>query len=246
MAFTKTLQGFIAQVEYLADIRGQVSASAQARHPEADVIVTCNDARRDLLVKLVRLGFSELLVATDPAALSLTAAATGEHYSVEESPEGAISVRGVDVLQRGEWKTLRRATHEQRRTLTVQGRKDGYPSHWYELSAGSVNGDTFVPGEIAIYPLPTVAAQHRIWYLPDIVPISEDDDLFFYADASWYSWHVARTAWLIAKIRDNDAKKRAEGLETMMREAVEDMESMIIERQDDDPITVVRDDDYNG
>lgn len=246
MAFTKTLQQFIDRVSYLADIRGQVSTDAQARHPQDDVIQLASDDYRAMRIKAVRLGFSELLVATDPAALSLTAAATGEHFSVETAPAASVLLRGVDVLMRGEWVTLKRATHEQRRLPEVSGRKDGHPSHWYLQSIGQVASATPTAGKIAILPLPTIAAMHRIWYLPEFTVITDLTHLFLYPDQCHYDWHVSKTAWKIAQLRDNDAKKRADGLKKMETEAATEMEELMKERQADGPLSVYRDPDYNG
>lgn len=247
MAFTKTLTQFSNRVQFLADIRGQVSASAAARHPQDDVFELANDDYRSVRSEVTGLGFSELLVATDPASLSLSAQAAGEQFSVETSPSGAISVRGVDILANGDWVSLKRTTWQQRRTREVASRKDGNPSHWCELTIGSITGGTtIVPGKVAIFPLPTRASKFRVWYLPEHTPVTDGTHLFLYAEECWYDLHVAKTAWKIAAIRDNDAKKRAASLEKMMADARATMAAMIEQRQADGPVTQYREQDYNG
>lgn len=216
MAFTKTLQQFVDRVTFLADIRGQVGTDPVVdRHPQDDVFALAVDDYRLLRTELTRLGYSEFLVATDPAALSLAPQAAGESFSVQASPAGALSIHGVDVLERGEWRALDNIGWQQRRAPVVSQRP-GSPEFWSEISMGSVATDVLTPGTIGILPRPTQALSHRVWYLPEFEVITDPDDLFLYGDASWWKWHTATTAWTIAAVRDNDAKGRATGLEKML------------------------------
>lgn len=247
MAFTKTLQQFSDRVQFLADIRGQVGTDATVdRHPQDDVFALASDDYRLLRTDLTRLGYSEFLVATSPAALSTTAQATGEKFSVETSPAGAISIRGVDVLIRGEWLALDHITWEQRRAAPVRADRGGFPAYWSELSMGSVATTVLTAGSIGIFPLPTQTIQHRIWYLPEFTAITGTTDLFLYGDASWWDWHTAKTAWTIAAIRDGDLKKRADNLEKMRMAAFATMEQMAPKRQTDGVRTQMRHDSYNS
>jgi hypothetical protein len=231
VAFTKTLQQFSDRVQFLADIRGQVGTdSVVDRHPQDDVFAMASDDYRLLRTELTRLGYSEFLVATSPAALSLTAQATGESFSVQTSPAGALSIQGVDVLDRGEWRALDNIGWQQRRASVISQRSSS-PEFWSELSMGSVATTVLTAGTIAILPRPNQALQHRIWYLPEFTAITGTTDLFLYGDASWWDYHTATTAWKIAGIRDNDAKKRAENLERMRASAFATMEEMRPKRQ---------------
>ncbi len=247
MAFTKTLQQFSDRVQFLADIRGQVGTDATVdRHPQADVFELASDDYRLLRTDLTRLGYSEFLVATSPAALSTTAQATGETFAVQTSPAGAISIRGVDILVRGEWRSLNHITWEQRRSTPVRADLGGFPGYWSEISMGSVATTVLTAGTIGIFPRPTTTIQHRIWYLPEFTAITDATHLFLYGDASWWDWHTAKTAWTIAAIRDNDAKKRADNLEKMRAAAFSTMESMAPKRQVDGTRTQFRNDCYNS
>ena len=105
--FTKTLAQWKTRVANLADINGQVAAGSTYRHATTIVDEIADETYKRLRSLVARRGFREYLSQTSKAALPTTAASTDEQFATIAYPSGATHIRGLDVLQNGQWRRLK-------------------------------------------------------------------------------------------------------------------------------------------
>lgn len=248
--FTKTLGAFKARVAYLADIKGQIGTGSSNRHETDDVNVVGNEAYRTMMGIVTSEGYREYLVPTGTSPLPLTPESAGEQFATVPLPQVVKNLRGVDVFQNNEWRSLTELLWPQRRD--IQDRQ-GWPGacadapHSYAvISHGSVSGATFTPGTIGLFPVPKHGS-YRLWYLPEWTDITNDGHLFLYRDASWYNYHVYCAVIEIAGVRDNDAHKgRAKYAADLLALAFQQIQKDAPQHTRDGPTGWTRSPDYNG
>lgn len=202
----------IAELQYRADIQGQ-----DARHPPANLLRSFNDSAQKLRTKLTDMGYEWWLTLSAPAGLSIIAAATGETFSEESWPVDAARIYGVHVLtQANLWVPLQ--------PISIQGIRD-YQGNVNQIGFGGFAGASGVPrcfalrlapfgagsvetaGKIILVPLPTVARQFRIVYLPVFAPLGTTDT--FNANESHIEWILWDMCVKVAA-RDNDMRGTAQ------------------------------------
>lgn len=209
--FTKTLAQWKQRVSVLADILGQVGAGSTFRHSTDIVDEIADETYRRLRGLTARKGFREYLEQTALASLPLTAASTREQFAVIDYPTGATHIKGIDVLQNGEFRRLKHLDGwgERRDHQAIDdGLRLGLrPYAWDVLTHGSVATTVLTTGKIAIFPVPT-DGEYTLWSLPDWTSIAGHDTyLFLYREQCWYDYHVAQGVFEIAGLRDNDAQR---------------------------------------
>lgn len=220
--FTKTLAQWKTRVEYLADINGQVGSGSVNRHPTTVIDEIADETYKRLRGLTARKGFREYLIQTAKAALPTAAVSTDEQYATVAFPSGATHIRGLDVLQSGQWRRLKhldgwgeRRDHQAQSELYQRER----PYAWDVLSHGSVATTVQTAGTIAIFPVP-ISGDYTLWYLPDWTPIAGNDTyLFLYREQCWYDYHVLQGVLEICALRDNDSARRAAGAQAMSDKA---------------------------
>lgn len=221
--FTKTLAQWKQRVSVLADILGQVGSGNTFRH-STDIVDEIGDETFKRLRGLTaRKGFREYLLQTSKAALPTTAVSTDEQFATIAYPTGATHIRGIDVLQNGQWRRLKRLdgwAERRDHQATSEAWQNQRPYAWDVLNHGSVATTVLTAGTIAIFPVPQ-DGDYTLWYLPDWTPIAGHDTyLFLYREQCWYDYHVAQGVIEICGLRDNDAQRgRASYAEKMSNAA---------------------------
>lgn len=221
--FTKTLAQYKTRVENLADVNGQVGAGSTFRHSTTIMDEIADETYKRLRGLVARRGFREYHVQTALANLPTTAASTNEQFATIAYPSGATHIRGIDVLQNGQFRRLKRLDgwcerrDHQDTTVAFQNER---PYAWDVLNHGSVATSVFTTGKIAIFPVPT-DGNYTLWYLPDWTPIAGNDTyLFLYREQCWYDYHVFQGVIEVCGLRDNDAERgRAQYAKVMSDEA---------------------------
>lgn len=224
------VSAIIAEAQYRFDIQGQ-----DDRHPPANLLRSFNDSAQKFRTMITDMGFEWWLTFTAPQALSLTAQATGETFSEESWPIDAARIYGVHVLiQSNLWVPLM--------PIGIQGIRD-YQGNVNALGFSGLSGSSFpqafalrrapfgaaaveTAGSICIVPLPTVARQFRLVYLPVFAPLLTTDT--FNAAESHVEWILWDMGIKIAS-RDNDAKGTY-AVATREREKQEDIFSKMAMR----------------
>lgn len=236
--FTKTLSQWKTRVSILADIVGQIGAGSTFRHQTTYVDEIADETYRRLRSKATKKGFREYLTRQASAALPTTAAVTGEEYATIAYPSGATHIKGIDVLQSGEWRRIKHLDGWGERRDHQSTRRESFttecPYAWDVLSHGSVATTVFTAGTIALFPVPLVADSYTIWYLPEWTSIAGNDTyLFLYREQSWYDYHVAQGILELCGIRDNDATNRAQWAKSMSDIAEADMGELVAQETSD-------------
>lgn len=203
----RLVSDIIADAEYRADVLGQAD-----RHPTANKTRLFNESVQQLRTRLTNLGYEYFLYGTTPAALSTTAAATGETYSEENWPKDAQRIYGVHVLfQTGLWLPLKpislsgirdyQFTRNHWASFGVQGQE---PCAFALREAPLGVTTTETVGKIIIVPKPTVARSFRIWYLQNW------EDVATTATFNGQAGHIEWIIWdMVIKFsaRDNDSNE---------------------------------------
>ena len=203
----RLVSAIVADVRYRADIQGQLD-----RHTDANLVRLFNESVQQLRTRLVNLGYEGLLKATTPAALSTTAAATGETFSEESWPIDAQRIYGVHVLfQTSLWLPLRPITISDIRDFQLSKQP------WAVFGVGGTEPAAFAlreaplgaaavetVGKLIIVPKPTVARSFRIWYLQNWTDLALTDTF------NGMSGHIEWIIWdIVIKVsaRDNDSNE---------------------------------------
>lgn len=251
--FTRTLAQYKTRVSVLADLVGQIGTDGGGiayRHQTSYVDGVADETYMRLMGEVTRRGFREFRLRSTRAALPTTAvsADSNEKYATVAYPTGAIAILGLDVLQSGRWRRVKRLDGWAER----RDHQDNYPAEtekpraWDVLNHGSVATTVFTAGTIAIFPVPT-SGDYTLWYLPDWTRIAGNDTyLFLYREQCWYDYHVLEGIKELCGLRDGDNARRYDIADRMSKEALEAIgEWNGIETQDG-PSTWTRDTNYHG
>lgn len=203
--YSVTPDDLIVEIREMAD-----AVDLETRHSDALILRMVNRAMRRLRSKLTGAGFSYFLVATAAAALPTSPASSGEQYLEIDFPEGAYQIHGVDVRCGDTWYPLRPASFSERRDY--QGRygfiSSGLrgPEVFIIRTVATEDDDALAAGKIMIMPLDTQGLDHRVWYLPSWVDITEEnaDTYVIYGHDLWLEWVRLEVA-LGLHSRDNDS-----------------------------------------
>jgi hypothetical protein len=190
---SRTLAQLEAEVRYLSDTEGLT-----LRHPPADIRRRINVARREYYAMVTANGLPYYLETTVAATLAGTQV-TGEQYSEVPWPAGppeASQIIGVDVASSttaDDWYELRPITWTSRRGVGGVGSMARFFAIRRVPQANPADLDAALAGVIAIFPAQTSGA-YKITYLPDVVDLSADGDLFVAlpGGVNWVVWHVVQ------------------------------------------------------
>jgi hypothetical protein len=200
---TRSLVSIRTEVEYCADIRGQVVADG--RHPPDDVNRTINDVYRLFQTLLVTKGYTFYVQESSLAALPTARADTNEEYSLIDWPAAAVLIKRVDVYSGSGWIELEEIDWTQLRHVPGCS-SNSHPRYFAPKSHGTVSGSTLTAGKIALAPFGSNGT-FKISYLPAWTDITTDAHLFLFPSEEGVQWVVWQTVRTIAA-RDNDSQKR--------------------------------------
>lgn len=248
--FTRTLAQFKTRVAPLADIVGKIGSGSGERYQTSIVDAIADETYMRLRGEVTRRGFREFRERTTRAALPTTpvSADSSEQYATVAYPTGAIALLGLDVLQNGRWRRLKKLDgwSERRDHQDVEPNDSRRPYAWDVLSHGSVATTVFTPGAVAIFPVPT-AGDYVFWYLPDWTRIAGNDTyLFLYREQCWYDYHVAEAVKEICGLWDNDSARRYAAADEMCKAALTAIGEFTAIETSDGPTTWTRDERYHG
>lgn len=241
--FTKTLAQWKTRVSVLADIVGQIGSASTFRHQTTYVDEIADETYRRTRGLVTRRGFREFRVAGTKTALPTTAVSTDEQYATIAYPTGAISVLGIDILQNGRWRRLKKLDGwGERRDHQANFPDDTErPYAWDVISHGSVATSVLTAGTIGIFPVPTLG-DYMIWSLPDWTSIAGNDGyLFLYREQCWYDYHVFQGVMEICGIRDADSARRYAAAKEMSDEAALAIGEFTEQETSDGPASWTRD-----
>jgi hypothetical protein len=198
----KLVSAIIADVRYQADIEG-----LDDRHPTANLLRSFNDSAQKLRTKLTDWGYDHFLVPTSTATLPIVPAATGETYAEIDWPKDAARIYQIHVqFETNLWLPLK--------PISLSGIRDYQQTYRGRLGVsqgpaafalrqapfGAAAVETV--GKIMLVPVPQVARNYRMFYLPNWSDLGVNDT--FNGHEGHIQWIVYDMVVKIA-VRDNDS-----------------------------------------
>jgi len=172
-----------AQIRALATRRARVVNRGNA-HPTADLNTDSDDSYREMRDIVTECKWSTFLVTTGAQTLPTTPDAN-ETFASVSTPAGARLIRKLEsrasIASTTEWFPVEEVGIDQLRG-TIEGLSRQVHTHalrWCMLDYGMAateakNDGTVAQGKIALSPVPSVAGQYQIWYLPEFPGTSAD------------------------------------------------------------------------
>lgn len=240
-----TVTQAIARVRDRADIVGMTD-----RHPAADIALELNLSFQCVRELVSSTGVGIFLEPTPAAALTTTPAVTSERYVEIDWPTNFTAIYRVDVLQGGEWYTLKPADLNQMRPLIRNSMATSYgwaynemppnAPFWYTLrKVPQASAATPTVGKIMLYPTPSAGMSYRLWGLESWVYLSETPGTdVFPGHTNWHDWMIDDTA-IKRIIKDNNAQGTLQGLQLRQAQRTIDIEKQCRMLLADGPISPV-------
>lgn len=240
-----TTTGFEKQFRFLCDQQGL--GTAVGRHPSADLLPIFNASYRSLRELVTGLGYRQLLARSATTALPTIPFEAGETYATITVAEATNAIKQIDIkAQSGEWFTLPEIQLLQLRDFAQ--RNPGFPRAWCYLDQGSVSGQTYTSGRIAITPTPN-GGSYVLWTLPEFTELSSASDQFLYHTEDWRRWHMFDAMLMLSGVRDKDTAKKVQLILRQLDPSVDGSPAYNIHQQaptQSGPRTWTRARDYRG